>query len=36
MLGGKSTIELCNFSTNANYNRIKCQGMGDIVKVRSY
>lgn len=36
MLGGKSVIELCSFATNSNYNRIKCTGLGDIMKIRSY
>lgn len=36
MLGSKSCIELCTFAGNKHYNRIKCPGLGDIVKIRSY
>lgn len=28
-------IEICNFSTLKNYNRIRCQGMSEIIKIES-
>ena len=36
MLGTKSAINLCTFGTNSSYNMIKCHGMSQIIKVRSY
>jgi hypothetical protein len=36
MLGAKSSIELCSFRQNKNYNKIKCPGMSDIIKIKSY
>lgn len=36
LLGGHSCIDLCTFSNNRAYNRIKCPTLGDIVKIKSY
>lgn len=36
LLGGKGYIDICQFNTLNNYNKIKCPGMHDIIKISSF